>query len=74
MTYEYLLSGLPELKAGSDAPISLEKLDELLDDLLSESDKKLLDLLRKPMDSEVLAEGLKAKNKFVREWSRSTRT
>ena len=68
MTYEYLLSGLPELKAGSDAPISLEKLDELLDELLSESDKKLLDLLRKPMDSEVLAEGLKAKNKFVREW------
>ena len=68
MTYEYLLSGLPELKAGSDAPISLEKLDELLDELLSPSDKQLLDLLRKPMDSEVLAEGLKAKNKFVREW------
>lgn len=68
MTYEYLLSGLPELKAGSDAPISLEKLDELLDELLSPSDKQLLDLLRKPMDTEVLAEGLKAKNKFVREW------
>ena len=68
MTYEYLLSGLPELKAGSDAPISLEKLNELLDELLSPSDKQLLDLLRKPMDSEVLAEGLKAKNKFVREW------
>ena len=68
MTYEYLLSGLPELKAGSDAPISLEKLDELLDELLSPSDKQLLDLLRKPMDSEVLAEGLKAKKKFVREW------
>ncbi len=68
MTYEYLLSGLPELKAGSDAPISLEKLDELLDELLSPSDKQLLDLLRKPMDSEVLAEGLKAKNKFVRAW------
>ena len=68
MTYEYLLSGLPELKAGLDAPISLEKLDELLDELLSPSDKQLLDLLRKPMDSEVLAEGLKAKNKFVREW------
>ena len=68
MTYEYLLSGLPELKAGSDAPISLEKLDELLDELLSPSDKQMLDLLRLPMNSEVLAEGLKAKNKFVREW------
>ena len=32
MTYEYLLAGLPELKAGSDSPISLEKLDELLDE------------------------------------------
>ncbi len=68
MTYEYLLTGLPELKAGSDAPISLEKLDELLDEQLSQSDKKLLDLLRVPIDEATLEEGLKAKNHFIQEW------
>jgi len=68
MTYEYLLSGLPELQAGSDTPISLEKLEELLDEQLTASDKKLLDLLRVPMDEETLEAGLQAKNRFVREW------
>ena len=68
MTYEYLLAGLPELKAGSDAPISLDKLNELLDECLEASDKALLDLLRAPMDEATLAEGLKANNTFVREW------
>ena len=68
MTYEYLLAGLPELKAGSDTPISLEKLDELLDEQLSASDKKYLALLRAPMDEATLAEGLKANNRFIRAW------
>ena len=68
MTYEYLLAGLPELKAGADAPVSLEKLEELFDEQLSESDKRLLDLLRVPIDAETLAQGLHAKNRFVREW------
>ncbi len=68
MTYEYLLAGLPELKAGSDSPISLEKLDELLDEQLSGADKQLLDLLRVPIDEVTLEQGLKAKNRFVREW------
>ena len=68
MTYEYILAGLPELKAGSDAPISLEKLNELLDEQLSASDKALLDLLRAPMDAETLEAGLKAKNRFIRAW------
>ena len=68
MTYEYLLAGLPELKAGSDAPISLEKLDELLDEQLTENDKAYLALLRAPMDEATLADGLKASNAFVREW------
>lgn len=68
MTYEYLLAGLPELKAGSDTPISLEKLEELLEEQLTVSDKKLLDLLRMPIDSETLEAGLKARNRFVREW------
>ena len=68
MTYEYLLAGLPELKAGSDAPVSLEKLDELLDEQLQESDKAMLDLLRVPMDEATLETGLKAKNRFIRDW------
>ena len=59
MTYEYLLAGLPELKAGSDAPVSLEKLDELFDEQLSASDKRYLALLRAPMDETTLAEGLR---------------
>lgn len=68
MTYEYLLAGLPELKAGSDAPISLEKLDELLDECLTDSDKALLNLLRVPIDETTLETGLKAKNRFIRDW------
>ena len=68
MTYEYLLAGLPELKAGSDAPISLDKLDEFLDEQLASSDKKLLDLLRVPIDEQTLEQGLQAKNRFVRDW------
>lgn len=68
MTYEYLLAGLPELKAGADVPVSLEKLDELFDEQLSTSDKKLLDLLRVPIGEETLEQGLKAKSRFVRDW------
>lgn len=68
MTYEYLLAGLPELKAGSDAPVSLEKLEELLDEHLAPSDKVLLDLLRAPIDAETLEQGLQVKNSFVRAW------
>ena len=68
MTYEYLLAGLPELKAGADSPVSLEKLNELLDEQLKEKDKFLLDLLRAPIDEQTLEEGLKVKNRFIREW------
>ena len=68
MTYEYLLAGLPELKAGSDAPISLEKLEELLDECLVPSDKAMLDLLRAPMDEKTLEQGLQSPNRFVRAW------
>jgi len=68
MTYEYLLAGLPELKAGADTPISLEKLEELLDEFLAAPDKQMLDLLRAPMNAETLEAGLKAKNRFVRAW------
>lgn len=68
MTYEYLLAGLPELKAGADIPISMEKLEELLDEQLSESDKEQLDLLRVPINGETLEKGLNAKNRFIRDW------
>lgn len=68
MTYEYLLAGLPELKAGSDVPISLEKLNELLDEHLTSSDKEQLDLLRVPLDEETLKAGLNEKNPFVKAW------
>ena len=68
MTYEYLLAGLPELKAGSDSPVSLEKLDELLDESLTPSDKAQLDLLRVPIDAETLEAGLKASSPFIRAW------
>ena len=68
MTYEYLLAGLPELKAGSDAPISLEKLEELLDECLVPSDKAMLDLLCAPMDEKTLEQGLQSPNRFVRAW------
>ena len=68
MTYEYILAGLPELKAGADTPISLEKLDAFLDEQLTEKDKQLLDLLRVPIDEQTLEQGLKTKNRFVRDW------
>ena len=68
MTYEYILVGLPEIKAGSDAPVSLEKLDELLDEHLAASDKQLLDLLRVPIDEQTLEQGLRSKNRFIRAW------
>lgn len=68
MTYEYLLAGLPELKAGSDAPISLNKLNELLDECLTVSDKALLDLLRAPIDEQTLEQGLLSSNAFVHAW------
>lgn len=68
MTYEYILAGLPELKAGSDAPVSLEKLDELLDEHLAASDKQLLHLLRVPIDEQTLEQGLRSKNRFIRAW------
>ena len=73
MTYEYLLAGLPELKAGADAPVSLEKLLVLLDEQLTDRDKQLLALVQERCedDEQALAlyeRGLKSRNKFVRDW------
>ena len=73
MTYEYLLAGLPELKAGSDSPVSLEKLLVLLDEQLSNRDKELLTLVQERCEDdeqavELYERGLKCRNKFVRDW------
>ncbi len=76
MTYEYLLAGLPELKAGAASPISIEKLEELLSEQLTDSHKKLWVLLQQDTsttDEEIeklYEKGLKASNAFVREWFR----
>ena len=47
MNYECLLSGLPEIQAGIDAPMSMEALETLLDETLRKKDKEQLRLLKK---------------------------
>ena len=73
MTYEYLLAGLPELKAGSDSPIDLEKLLTLMNECLTDKDKQYLALLQRPCEDneqaeELYKEGLRSRNRFVRDW------
>ncbi len=59
MGYECLLAGLPELKAGGDAPMTTEALLEQLEDALSDGDKQLLALLRKKNDDEDILEQIR---------------
>lgn len=59
MGYECLLAGLPELKAGSDAPMTTEALLLQLDEALSDKDKQLLALLRKKNDDEDILEQIR---------------
>ena len=59
MGYECLLAGLPELKAGADAPMTTEALLEQLEDALSDGDKQLLALLRKKNDDEDILEQIR---------------
>lgn len=69
MGYECLLAGLPELHTGQHAPISIEALDEQLNETVSESDMELIELLRRtPQDEKVFEDGLKVKNDFLRNW------
>lgn len=56
MGYECLMAGLPELKAGGEAPMTMETLLLLLDENLSEKDKPLLDLLRMKSDAPEISE------------------
>jgi hypothetical protein len=46
MGYECLLTGLPEIQAGQEAPISMEALESLLDETLGKKDKEQLRLLK----------------------------
>lgn len=56
MGYECLLAGLPDLKAGGEAPMRMDALLTLLEESLSEKDRALLDLLRMPSDAPKIAE------------------
>lgn len=56
MGYECLMAGLPELKAGGEAPMTMETLLLLLEENLSEKDKPLLDLLRMKSDAPEISE------------------
>lgn len=60
MGYECLLAGLPELKAGGEAPMTMEALLALLEETMSEKDKQLLDLLRLPSDAPEIVEQVAA--------------
>ena len=60
MGYECLLAGLPELKAGAEAPMTEEALLTLLDETLSAADKKQLELLRLRSDNELLVQQMEA--------------
>ncbi|MBQ4508452.1 MAG: DUF2764 family protein [Paludibacteraceae bacterium] len=60
MGYECLLAGLPELKAGAEAPMTEEALLTLLDETLSAADKKQLELLRMRSDNELLVQQMEA--------------
>jgi len=54
MGYEYLLTGLPELRADGEASISMESLLTLLSESLSEKDLEALHVLQMRNDDEVI--------------------
>lgn len=56
MGYEYLLSGLPELVAGSPSPITMESLLTLFDEQLNKKDKQLLRELCMSVDDQRISE------------------
>ena len=60
MGYECLLTGLPDIKAGDAAPMSMEALEALLGESLREKDKEQLRLLKK--------HGRKGACPFVLDW------
>lgn len=56
MGYECLLAGLPELKAGAEAPLTMEALDALLEETLTDQDKKQLALLKMHSSDETIVD------------------
>lgn len=60
MTYECLLAGLPELQSGEKAPMTMEALEALLAETLTEADTKQLRLMQ--------LRATKGACAFVRDW------
>ena len=58
MGYECLLAGLPDLKAGGEAPMTMEALLDLFSETLSEKDLALLSMLRMPSDAPEVLEAI----------------
>ncbi|MCQ2345543.1 MAG: DUF2764 domain-containing protein [Paludibacteraceae bacterium] len=58
MGYECLIAGLPELRAGGEAPLKMEALLTLLDETLTDKDKAQLSLLRMTSDDEIITDML----------------
>ena len=54
MGYEYVLASLPDLKLNSPAPITTEKLQELLDETMLPKDKPLLAVLQMKNDNPIV--------------------
>lgn len=63
--YEYLISGLPEIRSSQKAPMTMEALESQLDELLSEADKEQLRLLKH--------RAVYGTCKFTRDWYRFNR-
>ncbi|MBQ9522438.1 MAG: DUF2764 family protein [Paludibacteraceae bacterium] len=66
MSYEYLLTGLPELHASEPAPISMEALEEMLEEQLTAADKEQMRLLRYRASTGVC--------RFIKDWQAFERT
>ena len=60
MGYECLLTGLPDIKAGGEAPMAQDALLVLLDEALTDADKRQLDLLRLRFDDELIRSEMQA--------------
>lgn len=56
MSYECLLAGLPELFSGAEAPITMEQLNQLLEETLSDRDKNIFKLVRMTNNDPVVLE------------------
>ena len=52
------MAGLPELKAGGEAPMSMEALLDLFSETLLEKDFALLSMLRMPSDAPEVLEAI----------------